>query len=73
MSEVCVCAYTVKNEYALSNQKNCGNWLQAILLIKLNKLELINSLKVNNLKRVKLTTTKKKKKVTIMVISVCLF
>jgi len=38
-------------QYALSNQKNCGNRLQAILLIKFNKLELsnnqINSLKVN--------------------------
>jgi len=44
-----------KNEYAVSNQKNCGNGLQAILLIKFNKLELIiinhiNSLKVNHLK-----------------------
>jgi len=32
-----------KNEYALSNQLNCGNRLQAILFIKLNKLELSNS------------------------------
>jgi len=34
-----------KNEYALSNQKkkNCGNRLQAILLIKFNKLELSNN------------------------------
>jgi len=44
-----------KNEYALSNQYNCGNRLQAILLIKFNKLELSNnesnySLKVNHLK-----------------------
>jgi len=29
-----------KNEYALSNKKKCGNRLQAILLIKFNKLEL---------------------------------
>jgi len=28
--------YTVKIEYALSNQKNCGNRLQAILLIQFN-------------------------------------
>jgi len=44
-----------KNEYPLSNQYNCGNRLQAILLIKCNKLELSNnssnySLKVNHLK-----------------------
>jgi len=32
-----------KNEYALSNKKNCGNRLQAILLIKFNKLELSNN------------------------------
>jgi len=32
-----------KNEYALSNQKNCGNRLQAILLFKFNKLELSNN------------------------------
>jgi len=32
-----------KNEYALFNQKNCGNRLQAILLIKFNKLELSNN------------------------------
>jgi len=33
-----------KNEYALSNQKNnCGNRLQPILLIKLNKLEWSNN------------------------------
>jgi len=49
-----------KNEYALSNQKNCGNRLQAILLIKFNKLELSNnssnySLKVNHLKWAKFT------------------
>jgi len=35
--------HTVKNEYALSNQENCGNRLQAILFIKMNKLELSNS------------------------------
>jgi len=34
---------TVKNECALSNQTNCGNRLQAILLIKFNKLELSNN------------------------------
>jgi len=28
--------------YALSNHKKCGNTLQAILLIKFNKLELSN-------------------------------
>jgi len=32
-----------KNEYALSNQNNCGNRLQAMLLIKFNKLELSNN------------------------------
>jgi len=32
-----------KNECALSNQYNCGNRLQTILLIKLNKLELSNT------------------------------
>jgi len=33
-----------KNESALSNQKkNCGKRLQAILLIKFNKLELSNT------------------------------
>jgi len=46
-----LCDICCKNEYSLSNQKNCGNRLKAILLIKFNKLELsnnqINSLKVN--------------------------
>jgi len=28
-----------KNEYVISNQYNCDNRLQAILLIKFNKLE----------------------------------
>jgi len=39
------CAFQIhcKNEYALSNQKKCGNRLQAILLIKFNKLELSNN------------------------------
>jgi len=32
-----------KNEYALSDQKKCGNRLQAILLIKCNKLEVSNN------------------------------
>jgi len=32
-----------KNEYALSNQKNRGNRLQAILLIQFNTLELSNN------------------------------
>jgi len=32
-----------KNEYALSNQNNCGNRLQAMLLIKCNSLELSNN------------------------------
>jgi len=32
-----------KNENAISKQYNCGNRLQAILLIKLNKLELSNN------------------------------
>jgi len=32
-----------KNENYLSNQKNCGNRLHAILLIKFNKLELSNN------------------------------
>jgi len=39
-------------------KKDCGNRLQAILLIKCNKLEL--RIKVKHLKWVKLTTTKKK-------------
>jgi len=30
-------------EYTLSNQKNCGNRFQTILLIKFNKLELSNN------------------------------
>jgi len=34
--------YTVKMN-ALSNQKNCGNRLQTILLITFNKLELSNN------------------------------
>jgi len=37
------CALHCKNEYTLSNQKNCGNRLQAIILIKCNKLELSNN------------------------------
>jgi len=32
-----------KNENAISKQYNCGNRLQAILLIKFNKLELSNN------------------------------
>jgi len=32
-----------KNEYALSNPKNCGNRLKAILLMKFSKLELSNN------------------------------
>jgi len=29
-----------KNEYALSHQKNCGNRLQAILLIKFKQISI---------------------------------
>jgi len=32
-----------KSEYALSNQTNCGNRLQAMLLIQFNELELSNN------------------------------
>jgi len=58
-----LCPLHCKNEYFLSNQYNCGNRLQALLLIKLNKLELSNnesnySLKVNHLKCVRFTPKK---------------
>jgi len=46
-------------KYAISNQLNCGNRLQAILLIKCNKLELSNNEAISSLK-VKLTNLHQK-------------
>jgi len=46
-----------KNENAISKQWNCGNRLQAILLIKLNKLELSNNLS-NKFFKVQMIVTK---------------